>query len=88
MWPLPTRRCLLRSKKTLNFAESVLQHDTTKACPDQNRVFQKKLVVIDRARGQLMRRRLRKSIPFLLAIMMGSMAGAVIAGVAILVSHS
>ncbi len=35
-----------------------------------------------------MRRRLRKSIPFLLAIVLGTMAGAVVAGVAMLASHS
>jgi hypothetical protein len=35
-----------------------------------------------------MRRRLRKSIPFLLAIVFGTMAGVVVAGVAMLASHS
>jgi hypothetical protein len=36
----------------------------------------------------LMRRKLRKSVPFLLAIVFGTMAGALVAGVALLVSHS
>jgi hypothetical protein len=35
-----------------------------------------------------MRRRLRKSIPFLLAIVLGTMAGVAVAGVAMLASHS
>jgi hypothetical protein len=35
-----------------------------------------------------MRRRLRKSIPFLLAISLGTMAGVLIAGFAMLASHS
>jgi hypothetical protein len=35
-----------------------------------------------------MRRRLRRSIPFLLAIFFGMIAGIVVAGVAILAAHS
>jgi uncharacterized membrane protein len=35
-----------------------------------------------------MRRKLRKSVPFLVAIVFGTMAGALVAGVALLVSHS
>jgi hypothetical protein len=34
-----------------------------------------------------MRRRLRKSIPFFLAIFLGTMAGVLVAGVAILAAH-
>jgi hypothetical protein len=36
---------------------------------------------------QLMRRRLRRSIPFLLAIFLGVIAGVLVAGVAILAAH-
>jgi hypothetical protein len=41
------------------------------------------------ARGRLMRRRrrLRKTIPFLLAIFFGTMACALVAGVALLAAH-
>jgi hypothetical protein len=35
-----------------------------------------------------MRRRIRRSIPFLLAIFFGMIAGVVVAGVAILAAHS
>jgi len=35
-----------------------------------------------------MRRKLRKSMPFVVAIVCGTMAGALIAGVALLTSHS
>jgi hypothetical protein len=35
-----------------------------------------------------MRRRFRRSIPYLLAIVIGSMAGALVAGMAMLASHS
>lgn len=35
-----------------------------------------------------MRRRLRKSIPFLLAVFAGTMAAALVAGIAILAAHS
>jgi hypothetical protein len=37
---------------------------------------------------QWMRRRLRRSIPFLLAIFFGMIAGIVVAGIAILAAHS
>jgi hypothetical protein len=37
---------------------------------------------------QWMRRRLRRSIPFLLAIFFGMIAGILVAGVAILAAHS
>ena len=35
-----------------------------------------------------MRRKLRKSIPFLLAIFIGTMAAALVAGIAMLAAHS
>jgi hypothetical protein len=35
-----------------------------------------------------MQKRLRQSIPFLLAIFLGTLAGAVIAGIAMLAAHS
>jgi len=46
----------------------------------------KALAVGDKER--IMRRRLRKSIPFLLAISVGTMAGVLVAGFAMLASHS
>ncbi|HXX50545.1 MAG TPA: hypothetical protein VEI98_04565 [Xanthobacteraceae bacterium] len=38
--------------------------------------------------AQTMRRALRKSIPFVWALLTGSLAGAVVAGIAVIAAHS
>ena len=38
--------------------------------------------------GRVMRRKLRKTLPFLMAIFLGTMAAALIAGMAMLAAHS
>jgi hypothetical protein len=40
------------------------------------------------AQEQRMRRVLRKSIPFVLALLLGTLAGALVAGVALYAAHS
>ncbi len=57
--------------------------------PGEEALNRRRISFINRRGGiKSMRRRLRKSIPFLLAIFFGTMAGALVAGVALFASHS
>jgi hypothetical protein len=69
------------------FAESLLQHARPKRESGGNRAHQA-LWRFNQAQGQSMRRILRKSMPFVWALLIGTLAGVMVAGLAVFAAHS